>query len=74
MRLIEKMACEKILVRIEEEPLQLQTYVSFVSDPAAGAISTFTGVTRDNFEGKKVIKLEYEAYVPMALKLMKVLS
>jgi molybdopterin synthase catalytic subunit len=39
-----------------------------VSDSKAGAISTFMGVTRDNFHGKKVVKLEYEAYEPMAVK------
>lgn len=26
----------------------------------------FLGTTRNNFEGKKVISLEYEAYLPMA--------
>lgn len=67
------MTSEGILVEIEEQPLQLERYVSFVSDPKAGAISTFSGVTRDNFEGKKVIKLEYEAYVPMALKMLRVI-
>ncbi|CAJ1345433.1 unnamed protein product, partial [Effrenium voratum] len=41
-----------------------------VSDPACGAITTFSGTTRDNFEGKEVIRLEYEAYEPMALKEM----
>ena len=29
------------------------------------------GTTRDNFDGKKVLKLEYEAYSPMAEKEMK---
>ena len=34
--------------------------------------STFLlGTTRDNFEGKKVIQLEYEAYIPMAEKKMR---
>ena len=28
------------------------------------------GTTRDNFEGKKVLRLEYEAYMPMARKKM----
>ena len=28
------------------------------------------GTTRDNFEGKKVLHLEYEAYMPMAKKKM----
>ena len=31
---------------------------------------SLSGVTRDNFEGKKVIQLEYEAYKPMAEKEM----
>jgi molybdopterin synthase catalytic subunit len=27
-----------------------------------------TGTTRDSFKGKRVVKLQYEAYVPMAEK------
>ena len=30
-----------------------------------------SGTTRDNFDGKKVLRLEYEAYIPMAEKKMK---
>ena len=37
-----------------------------------GAVSTFIGTTRNTFEGKKVVRLEYDAYIPMALKVMKV--
>ena len=33
-------------------------------------IFILTGTTRDNFEGKKVLRLEYEAYAPMAEKKM----
>ncbi|GAX85631.1 hypothetical protein CEUSTIGMA_g13046.t1, partial [Chlamydomonas eustigma] len=53
---------------VTSEPLDINAYVSFVSTPAAGAISTFSGVTRDNFDGKAVLRLEYEAYIPMAIK------
>ncbi|KAI9578215.1 molybdopterin synthase catalytic subunit [Glossina fuscipes] len=35
---------------------------------SCGAISMFIGTTRDNFERKRVVSLEYEAYEPMALK------
>ena len=28
-------------------------------------------ILRDNFDGKKVVKLEYEAYEPMAIKELK---
>eukprot|EP00897_Mesotaenium_endlicherianum_P008783 jgi/Mesen1/7933/ME000422S07090 len=55
------------LVEVTAEPLDLNKYVNWVHDNAAGGISTFTGTTRDSFDGKKVVRLEYEAYVPMAL-------
>ena len=35
-----------------------------------GAVVTFLGTTRDNFEGKKVLTLEYEAFEEMAGKKM----
>lgn len=44
-----------------------------VGSDGAGAISLFVGTTRDNFDGKRVLSLEYEAYEPMALKEMKAL-
>jgi molybdopterin synthase catalytic subunit len=47
-------------VRVTEEPLALDALVARVSDPRAGAVVTFTGVTR------RVAELDYEAYVPMA--------
>jgi molybdopterin synthase catalytic subunit len=47
-------------VRVTEEPLTLDPLVARVSDPRAGAVVTFTGVTRE------VSELVYEAYVPMA--------
>jgi len=60
----------KPLVEVSEQPLVLSRYTDYVADPGAGAIATFTGVTRDNFQGKIVRHLEYEAYVPMAEKVM----
>jgi molybdopterin synthase catalytic subunit len=53
---------------VSPDALDLLKYSQIVADPGAGAIATFTGVTRDNFQGKQVEKLEYEAYVPMAVK------
>eukprot|EP00038_Savillea_parva_P013586 m.211655 g.211655 ORF g.211655 m.211655 type:complete len:177 (+) comp25597_c0_seq1:273-803(+) len=37
----------------------------------AGGNSLFIGTTRDNFEGKTVVRLEYECYDTMALKEMR---
>lgn len=55
-------------VEITPDPLDLAKYTGLVADPGAGAIASFVGVTRDTFGGRAVEHLEYEAYVPMALK------
>jgi molybdopterin synthase catalytic subunit len=47
-------------VRVTDEPLSIDSLLARVRDPRAGAVVTFSGVTRD------VEKLEYEAYVEMA--------
>jgi len=59
--------CKDICI-VTEEKLDLMKIYNEVLEPSCGAISTFVGVTRDHFNGKKVIKLEYEAYKPMAEK------
>jgi MoaE-MoaD fusion protein len=46
--------------RITTEPLSLDRLTALVRDPRAGAVVTFTGVTRD------VDELQYESYVEMA--------
>jgi molybdopterin synthase catalytic subunit len=47
-------------VRITGEPLSLDRLIELVTDPRAGAVVTFLGVTRE------VPALEYEAYAEMA--------
>ena len=47
-------------VAVRAEPLSLDTLVAAVRDPRAGAVVTFSGVTRD------VDHLDYEAYAEMA--------
>lgn len=51
---------------ITPDHLHVDKVTEIVGSPSAGAISLFVGTTRDNFEGKTVVRLEYEAYVPMA--------
>lgn len=46
--------------RVTAEPLSLDAVVERVRDPRAGAVVTFSGVTRE------VERLEYEAYAEMA--------
>lgn len=48
------------------EPLRLQDAIEAVAAPGAGGIATFTGTVRDHSRGKRVQRLEYEAYPAMA--------
>ncbi|XP_010517956.1 PREDICTED: molybdopterin synthase catalytic subunit-like [Camelina sativa] len=61
---------ENNLIEILEEghKVDVVKYIDYVSAPQAGAIATFSGTTRDMFEGKTVLELRYEAYVPMATR------
>ncbi|KAI9593052.1 Molybdopterin biosynthesis MoaE [Syncephalis fuscata] len=59
-------AIEDIYV-VTPDLLELEPLARQVADDTAGAVVTFSGTTRDSFEGKSVVRLEYEAYVPMAV-------
>jgi molybdopterin synthase catalytic subunit/molybdopterin converting factor small subunit len=52
--------------RLQREPIELGRIVDEVSDPAAGAIATFIGTTREHSRGRTVTRLEYDAYPEMA--------
>jgi molybdopterin synthase catalytic subunit len=54
-------------VRIVRNRVDVAALEAAVADPAAGAICTFVGATRANNAGRKVLRLEYEAYEAMAL-------
>ena len=64
---------ERFLISVSENMPSLEECTNFVNDPTCGAISTFVGITRDNFQGKRVLKLSYEGYVPMAEKQLRIL-
>jgi molybdopterin synthase catalytic subunit len=59
-------------VEVTPAPLVSARYTELVTDAGAGAIATFVGTTRDTFNGRRVLRLEYEAYAPMALAKLKV--
>lgn len=56
----------KDIIKFTSEKLSIDEASQLVISPVCGAVSLFVGTTRNNFEGKKVISLEYEAYLPMA--------
>jgi MoaE-MoaD fusion protein len=54
------------LFAVVDRPLALAEVVDAVSGPGLGGIVTFTGTVRDATRGRRVLRLEYEAYRPMA--------
>uniref|UniRef100_A0A0N5CEU4 Molybdopterin synthase catalytic subunit n=1 Tax=Strongyloides papillosus TaxID=174720 RepID=A0A0N5CEU4_STREA len=54
-----------------DDEIDINQITKIITSPSCGAISIFIGTTRDNFDGKEVIRLEYECYEEMALKEMK---
>lgn len=59
---------------LTETPIDLPAVLAHVQAPGAGAVDVFIGTVRDNTEQKAVVRLEYEAYAPMALKKMEDLA
>lgn len=56
------------LFRLQEAPLSLQEAVDAVSAHSQGGLVTFCGAVRDQSKGKRVTRLDYEAYGSMAQK------
>jgi len=59
-----------MFVKITTEPLSVQALNDLVKRASDGAVVTFDGIVRDNFDGRSVRALEYEAYAEMAEKKM----
>ncbi|HJV21731.1 MAG TPA: molybdenum cofactor biosynthesis protein MoaE [Holophagaceae bacterium] len=55
-------------IRVMEAPLEAVALRDAMEDPHAGALVLFEGRARDHHEGRPVLQLAYEAYVPMAEK------
>ena len=48
-------------------PIDAAALLAAAAHPACGAVNLFLGTTRDHHEGRRVLRLEYEAYERMAL-------
>jgi len=42
-------------VAVFDVPIDLQRLVAAVADPGTGAIASFLGITRDNFQGEESV-------------------
>ncbi len=58
------------MFEVTRDPLEPQPLLDFVRKDESGAIVSFYGVVRGSSEGRRVLHLEYDAYVPMAVKEM----
>jgi molybdopterin synthase catalytic subunit len=54
-------------IQIFSYPLNIQSAIDWIMSPESGGIDVFIGTVRNATKGKKVIKLEFEAYEPMAI-------
>ncbi|HVA76469.1 MAG TPA: molybdopterin converting factor subunit 1 [Candidatus Binataceae bacterium] len=61
-------------ITIGRAPIDVAALERAASSPAAGAVVTFAGTTRQTNAGRQVTRLEYEAYEPMALSEMRKLA
>ncbi|MEQ1567332.1 MAG: molybdenum cofactor biosynthesis protein MoaE [Myxococcota bacterium] len=51
---------------IVDGPIDVAAVRAAVDDPRFGAVLVFEGVGRNSFEGRPVVRLEYEVYAEMA--------
>ncbi|QSQ16654.1 molybdopterin converting factor subunit 1 [Myxococcus landrumensis] len=56
------------LFRVVDRPLRLEEVVEAVGGESYGGLVTFSGSVRNQTKGRRVLRLEYEAYAPMAEK------
>jgi molybdopterin synthase catalytic subunit len=57
-------------VRVGDAAIDVAAVEAWVADPTAGAVLTFVGTVRDTKQGKRVVGIDYEAYVPMAERIL----
>jgi molybdopterin synthase catalytic subunit len=57
-------------VKLTSDVLDVGAITAMVTEASTGAVSVFVGTTRNHFDGKKVLRLFYEAYEPMAVRKM----
>ncbi|MEC1178749.1 molybdenum cofactor biosynthesis protein MoaE [Metasolibacillus meyeri] len=57
------------MFEITDKPIDIEQVRGKVVSRNAGAITVFIGTVREMTKGKKTLHLEYQAYIPMAIKM-----
>jgi len=55
---------------LSAETLNIQACIDWIMSPESGGIDVFIGTVRNATKGKTVLKLDFEAYEPMAISEM----
>lgn len=61
-------------IELTHQPIDYQALTERVRSPQAGAVLLFLGTVREFTSGRQTLRLEYEAYPPMALAKMRELA
>ena len=61
-------------IELTHQPIDYQALTERVRSPQAGAVLLFLGTVREFTSGRQTLRLEYEAYPPMALSKMRELA
>lgn len=56
-----------MLFSLHREPIDVAALKATLAAPACGGFTSFEGWVRDHNEGRAVLRLEYEAYAPLAV-------
>jgi len=62
------------MAELVRAPIDVMPLLEAARRPECGAIDLFLGTTRDHHDGKRVLRLEYEAYERMALSALTALE
>ncbi|WP_353480045.1 molybdenum cofactor biosynthesis protein MoaE [Haliscomenobacter sp.] len=58
-------------VQLNDSPLSPQECIDLAAHAGSGGSTVFIGTVRDQTQGRKVLRLEFEAYAPMAVSEMR---
>lgn len=58
-------------IQLLDTPLHVDTCSAFVASDEVGGSTVFIGTVRNQTKGKRVLRLDFEAYAPMAISEMR---
>ncbi|RYY12335.1 MAG: molybdenum cofactor biosynthesis protein MoaE, partial [Cytophagaceae bacterium] len=53
-------------IDLTDQPIDVAAVIAAAESEEAGAVNAFIGTVRNRSEGRRVVRLHYEAYPPMA--------